>query len=62
MQSVAGLDSSDLAVTVLLPIAYLVNRPHGMLCDQWLRICCRTLERWKVGWIAHISERDTHIP
>ena len=61
MQSVAGLDSNSLRSRLLLPIVYLVNRPRGMLGDQWLRVGCRAFERWKVGWIAHITERNTHI-
>ena len=61
MQSAAGLDSSNLRMSLLLPIAYLVNRPRGMLCDQWFRVGCNAFEGWKVAWIARITERDTHI-
>jgi hypothetical protein len=61
MQAGAGLDSNNLRPRLLLPIAYLFNCPCGVLGDQWLRVGCRTLERRKVGFIAHIAERDTHI-
>ena len=61
MQSAAGLDSNNLRPRLFVPIAYLLNCPCGVLCDQWLRVGCGALERRKVGWIAHIAERDTHI-
>jgi hypothetical protein len=55
------LDSNKLWSALLLPIAYPLNCPCGVLCDQWLRIGCRAFECWKVGSIAYIAERDTHI-
>jgi hypothetical protein len=61
MQSGADLDSNNLRASLLFPIAYLANCPRGMLGDQRLRIGCRAFECWKVAWIAHITERDTHI-
>ena len=61
MQSAAGLDSNNLRPRLLLPIAYLLNCPCGMLGDQRLGIGCGAFERRKIGWIAHITERDTHI-
>ena len=61
MQSAAGLDSNNLQMSLLLSIAYLVNRPGGMLSDQWLLVGCRAFERWKIGRITHIAERDTNI-
>jgi hypothetical protein len=61
MQSAAGLDSNTSRPRLLLPIAYLLNCPSGVLGDQRLGIGCRTFERRKVGFIAHIAERNTHI-
>jgi len=61
MQSGAGLDSNNLRANLLFPIAYLVNRPRGMLGDEWLRVAGRTFEGWKVGWITYIAEGDAHI-
>ena len=61
MQSAARLDSNNLRPCLLLPIADLLNCPGGVLGDQWLRVGCRTFQRRKVGLIAHIAERDTHI-
>jgi len=61
MQSAAGLDSNNLRLRLLLPAPYLLNCPFGVLCDQQLRVGCRAFERRKVGWIAHIAERDAHI-
>ena len=61
MQSAGGLDSNNLRPRLLLPIADLLNCPCGVLRDQRLRVDCRTFERQKVGLIAHIAERDTHI-
>jgi hypothetical protein len=42
-------------------MAYLLNCPCGVFRDQRLLVGCRAFERRKVGWIAHIAERDTHI-
>ena len=61
MQCAAGLDSNNLRLRLFLPLAYLLNCPCGVLCDQWLWVGCRAFERGKVGWIAHIAKRDTHI-
>ena len=61
MQCAAGLDSNNLRLRLFLPIAYLLNCPSGVLGDQWLGVGYRAFERRKVGWIAHIAERDTHI-
>ena len=61
MQYAVGLDSNDLRPRLLLPIADLLNCPCGVFRDQRLRVGCRAFERRKVGWIAHIAERDTHI-
>jgi hypothetical protein len=61
MQPAAGLDSNNLRPRLLVSVANPLNCPRGVLCDQWLRVGCRTLQRGKIGWIAHIAERDTHI-
>jgi len=61
MQSTAGLDSNNLRLRLLLSIAYLLNRPRGVLGDQWLRVGCRAFERRKIGLIAHIAQGDTYI-
>jgi hypothetical protein len=61
MQSAADLDSNNLWSRLFLPIADLLNCPRGVLGDQWLWFGCRAFERWKVGWIAHITQRDTNI-
>jgi hypothetical protein len=61
MQSAGGLDSNSLRPRLLLPIAYLLYCPCGVFRDQRLRVGCRTFQRRKVGGIAHIAERDTHI-
>jgi hypothetical protein len=61
MQSVAGLDSNNFRPRPLLPIAYLLNCPTGVLGDQWLGVGCRTFERRKIGFIAYIAQRDTHV-
>lgn len=41
--------------------ANLLNRPYGVLGDQWLRVGRGSFERWKVGLIAYVAERDAHI-
>jgi len=61
MQSAAGLDSNNVRLRLLLPLANPLDRPCGMLCDQWLRVGCRAFERRNVGWFADIAECDTHI-
>ena len=61
MQSAAGLDSNNLRPRLLLPIAYLLNCPRSVLGDQWLRIGCRAFERRKIGYVAGVTESDTHI-
>ena len=61
MHSAAGLDSNNVRLRVLLPIANPLDCPCGMLGDQWLRVGCRAFERRKVRRIADIAECDTHI-
>jgi hypothetical protein len=38
-----------------------LNCPTGMLGDQWLGVGYRTFERRKIGFIAYIAQRDTHV-
>jgi hypothetical protein len=49
------------AAAPVLPLADPLNCPRGVLGDQWLRVGGRAFERRKVGWIAYIAQRDTHI-
>jgi hypothetical protein len=61
MQSAGGSDSNNLRPRLFLPIAYLLNCPCGVFRYQRLRVGCRAFQRWKVCFIAHIAQRDTHI-
>ena len=55
------LDSAKFGPWFPNPFSNALNCPHRVLCDQWFRVRCGAFERRKVGWIAHIAERDAHI-
>ena len=56
-----GFGFKQFVAAPVLPLAYLLNCPCGMLGDQRLGIGCRAFERRKIGWIAHIPKSDTYI-
>lgn len=61
MQFPAILDSSSFWPCLLVSGANLLNRPCGVLRDQWFRVGGGAFERWKVGSIAYVAERDANI-
>ena len=56
-----ALDSNNFQQRLLLPFSNPFYCPFRVLGNQWLRICCRAFERGKIGSIAHVAQRDTHI-
>ena len=61
MQFAGGSDSGNLRLSLLPSVANPFYRPCGVFCDQWLRVSSRALERWEIGWAAHVAERNTDI-
>src|SRR5262245_26338231 len=61
MRAARCLDSSNFRQRLLLPVSNLVNCPRCVLRDEWLRVGSQAFERRKVGSVAHIAERNTHI-
>ena len=61
MQFAAGLDSNNLRTSLFISVANPLNRPCGVLCDQWFWVGCNAFEGWKIRWITDITKRDTHI-
>jgi hypothetical protein len=55
------LDSAKLGQRLSTPFQNTLNGPSGVLCDKGLWIGCGAFERRNVGYIACITQGDTHI-
>src|SRR5262249_60306150 len=61
MRAAPCLDSHNFRQRLLLPVSNLVNCPRCVLRDEWLGVSSYAFERRKVGSVAHVAERNTHI-